>query len=161
MIERCSNVIGKPKDWDEEKDGYCGGLPIRIERRGDMAFFVSHLEPSPDELEAIKAGAPIEIAISSPQHPVLQMGVGDVPGLLEPVELIYVKAGVTPNADKMMVYDGDGEPLYNCTEANVAEGWAMVNRVRAGNVRSEKIEGDFSIRWVKGIEPKWHPNNSK
>lgn len=76
-IKGCTRVVGK-------KQGYFG-LPIRDEIINStitgpntpamvMAWF-----PTPDELAAINAGAPIHLTILGTVPPPVMMGVGDRP----------------------------------------------------------------------------------
>ncbi len=78
-IEGATRVYGKPENWDDEQNGSCVALAVREEVHGGIRFMVSAWEPTPEELEAIKAGASIHLMISAPQHPVVAMTVGPVP----------------------------------------------------------------------------------
>lgn len=71
--------IGKPADWNADKAGECLALHVREQMIGDYRFMVSAWEPSPGELAALVCGAPVHLGISAKQHPVVQLGVGDVP----------------------------------------------------------------------------------
>jgi hypothetical protein len=79
VIEGHVTVAGRPENWDESVQGKCHGLPLRLDLVGDLQFMRSAWEPSDDELARLIAGATIELGISAPQHPVVQMGVGAVP----------------------------------------------------------------------------------
>lgn len=52
------------------------GLPIRDEMRGDQPVMVSSWTPTPKELEALSAGANIEVAIWGTGHPPIRVEVG-------------------------------------------------------------------------------------
>lgn len=76
-IKGCTRVLGKSQ-------GYYG-LPIRDEIVNDTVTgpgtpaMVTARFPTPDELAAINAGAPIHLSIVGTGHPPVMMGVGDVP----------------------------------------------------------------------------------
>lgn len=67
-----------PKDWNDDA-GKCAALPIRLEREGDLLFMRSAWQPTDDEVAKLLAGAHVELGISAPTHPVVQLGVGDTP----------------------------------------------------------------------------------
>lgn len=75
-IEGAQMDLSAPENWDEAAAGKCVGLPIRIESHGGVDFMVSAWEPSPTELEALNAGAPIHLFVSGPMHPVVALEVG-------------------------------------------------------------------------------------
>lgn len=60
-----------PLGWDEEKDGRCGVLSVRIEAHGERyQSFVSTWEPTAEELVALQAGARVELSCIGVQPPV-------------------------------------------------------------------------------------------
>jgi hypothetical protein len=61
-----------------KSQGYFG-LPIRDEVVGDVPVMVSAWHPTPKELAAINAGAPVHVCLIGSQHPPIQVSVGDVP----------------------------------------------------------------------------------
>lgn len=81
MLEGVSAVIGKSQGYH--------GLPIRIEAEsGDSTtrYLRSHWEPSPAEIAAIAAGAPIAIVLKVfvdddgvVRHPPIIVQLGDIP----------------------------------------------------------------------------------
>jgi hypothetical protein len=77
-IKGCTRVIGKSQ-------GYFG-LPLRDEVINDSVTgpgtpaMVTAWFPTPDELAAINAGAPIHLTIVGTGHPPVMLGVGDLPG---------------------------------------------------------------------------------
>lgn len=76
-IEGCTRVIGKSQ-------GYYG-LPVRDEVQNDTVtgpdtpVMVTAWFPTPDELAALIAGAPVHLRIVGTGHPPVMLGVGDVP----------------------------------------------------------------------------------
>jgi hypothetical protein len=76
-IAGCTRVLGKSQ-------GYYG-LPIRDEVRNDgvtgpgTPVMVTAWFPTPDELAAINAGAPIHLTVVGTGHPPVMMGVGELP----------------------------------------------------------------------------------
>lgn len=76
-IQGCTRVLGKAQ-------GYYG-LPVRDEVANDPVtgpdtpVMVTAWIPSPDELAALNAGAPIHLRIVGRAHPPVMVGVGDAP----------------------------------------------------------------------------------
>lgn len=70
-----TRVFGAPKDWNADRDGPCGGLPIRDEG----SLMISEWRPSEIELEHLKLGAPIQLGVVGTVHPVVSLGVGAAP----------------------------------------------------------------------------------
>jgi len=70
-IEGATRRLGKSQ-------GYLG-LPVRdIEEQGVPAM-VTSWQPTPDELAALAAGAPIYVTILGNQHPPIKVGIGPTP----------------------------------------------------------------------------------
>jgi hypothetical protein len=66
-------VLGAPKDWDEERDGTCVGLPIHIDlERGVMYSF---WQPSEQDIANILAGVPIRLSVFGSGHPPVAIAV--------------------------------------------------------------------------------------
>ena len=62
---------GAPANWDPERDGDCGALPIRVARDGDrVAWCESAWEPTPQELEMLNAGGSLILRVCGWQVPV-------------------------------------------------------------------------------------------
>lgn len=79
-IEGAQVNLGAPAGWDPERDGVCGGLPVRIEHVEGHTVLRSAWFPTPAEIAAIVCGAPVLLGIvDSAGHPVVQLGVGEVP----------------------------------------------------------------------------------
>lgn len=77
MIEGATRILGKSQ-------GYLG-LPVLDQPVVDTATdevthsMVTAWEPTPDELERLKAGAPVYLRILGTAHPPVMLTVGDVP----------------------------------------------------------------------------------
>ena len=59
-------LLGKPKNWNEERDGKCGQLPVLI----DNGCFISVWKPTDEERLRIATGANIALSIVGGQPPV-------------------------------------------------------------------------------------------
>lgn len=74
-------TLGAPDGWDIEKHGPCSGLPVRIDTsRAGPPCFSSAWFPTPEELRAMLAGAPVILRLVGNGHPPVMLSVGDVPG---------------------------------------------------------------------------------
>lgn len=71
-----------PKDWNEDKDGKCGDLPVRVELYGESRIvqLVSTWEFSSGEREHIARGGVIEVMLCTPNQPAMAMAVVDPVG---------------------------------------------------------------------------------
>jgi hypothetical protein len=78
-VEGCTRALGAPQGWNPETDGYCGMLPIRDELRDAMPIMTSAWEPTPAELEALRAGAKVLLRVVGTAHPPVMVYVGEVP----------------------------------------------------------------------------------
>lgn len=76
-IAGCTAVLGAPSGWTPESSGPCCGLPIRVERHGDLPCMVSAWEPTPEELAALNAGAKVMLRVVGSSHPPVMIYVGD------------------------------------------------------------------------------------
>lgn len=74
-IAGATRTLGPPAEWDREQDGRCGALAIR-DADGCMA---SAWFPSPEEIVAIAAGAPIYLWVVGKGHPPVMLTVGEKP----------------------------------------------------------------------------------
>lgn len=75
-----THVFGAPKDWNEERDGLCGALPVRAEAMGPGLYkMISEWRPNEIELEHLKLGAPLQLGVVGVVYPVVSLGVGSVP----------------------------------------------------------------------------------
>lgn len=64
-------VLGAPKDWDAEKHGPCGGLPVAFFDGG----YVSHWRPSLKEVALLLVGYPLRLFVRSNGHPPVALNV--------------------------------------------------------------------------------------
>jgi len=65
-------VLGKPRDWDDEKMGSCGGLPIH---RTDDAHQYSWWQLSWRERWWIVIGRPVRLCVIGRGHPPVSLAV--------------------------------------------------------------------------------------
>ena len=80
-IEGATITLGAPKNWDEERDGKCLGLPIRQEVvNGSLPAMTSAWLPTPEELARLNAGAPVLLRVIAIAHPPVMLDVGQIPG---------------------------------------------------------------------------------
>ncbi len=77
-IEGATTLWGAPKDWKPESPP-CVGLWARAETNDGLLTLTTAWEPTPDELAAIAAGAPIYLTIVGTTHPPVAVGVGPIP----------------------------------------------------------------------------------
>jgi hypothetical protein len=79
-IQNATRILNKPKDWDRERDGICGTLPIRDEKTTAGDTMVSAWLPTPEEIQRINEGAPIYVYVVGNVHPPISVDVGPRPG---------------------------------------------------------------------------------
>lgn len=87
-IEDASVALKPPADWDEERNGHCGQLPIRVEKIDGLSFMFSAWDVQPGEALAILAGGKVRLGISGSVHPVVRLGVDFPQEQLSPVSTI-------------------------------------------------------------------------
>jgi len=75
-----TNPFVKPEGWDDERDGRCGVLSVRVETHGVRNYHISTWKPDADELAKLASGACVELTCVGLQPPVA-VAVGDVPAL--------------------------------------------------------------------------------
>ncbi|WP_050400403.1 hypothetical protein [Bradyrhizobium embrapense] len=79
-ISGCNKVLEAPRNWDEERDGKCMDLPIRVEvLNNSLPSLSSAWMPTAEELARLNAGAPVHLRIISQSHPPVMLEVGEVP----------------------------------------------------------------------------------
>jgi hypothetical protein len=78
-IEGATRNLGAPADWDGDLSK-CNVLPIIDVDTDQGPFMVSAWEPTPAELEAISAGATIQLWIRGTAHPVVSLAVSEIEG---------------------------------------------------------------------------------
>jgi hypothetical protein len=79
-IQNATRVLGAPKNWDRERDGFCGALSIRDEKTTAGDTMISAWCPTPEEIARIEQGAPIYVYVVGQVHPPISVGVGPRPG---------------------------------------------------------------------------------
>ena len=62
--------FGKPRDWDDKRDGPCGVLPVRVEQVGIYNYHYSAWKPDTEELKLLNAGGVVELCCVGIQPPV-------------------------------------------------------------------------------------------
>ena len=70
-ISNFTHAYGAPAGWDEEKNGNCAQLHVRISKYDANIYFESSWEPTPDELAALNAGGSVILRILGGQPPVM------------------------------------------------------------------------------------------
>ena len=71
-----TNYLGAPAGWDPDGAlGVCDPLPIMHTDEGLVSMWV----PDSDELAALNAGAAVQLTIMAHAHPVVSVGVSNVP----------------------------------------------------------------------------------
>lgn len=79
-IKGAKRRLQPPKNWDHARQGLC--LPLPILDREDATgahWMISAWRPSPADLEALNAGACIQVAIGGSIHPPISVGVTEPP----------------------------------------------------------------------------------
>jgi hypothetical protein len=75
-IQNSTRTLGAPAGWDKDKDGPCGGLPIRDEETTAGMGMTSAWFPTDDEIKRLKLGAPVHLTLLGGVHPPVAMSVG-------------------------------------------------------------------------------------
>lgn len=83
-VEGATDLMAKPKNWDDEKMGSCRPLPVRVEMKEigktedgfdlKMLTCTSAWKPTREELALLNSGAVIELVIAG-QQPPCRLGV--------------------------------------------------------------------------------------
>ena len=160
-IENHTAKFGAPKGMDQPK---VLDLFIRQEMIDGLLFMRSAWHPTPAELAAINAGAPIILGISTPNaHPVVHLGVGNIPNddadpapVAGSDEITFAKVGGPPDdwADLRVIdLATDGEFIGSAIEVDTKAGYVIALRVDAdGNPITEggikqtvKIHGRYKL----------------
>lgn len=80
-IPGATRYLGAPAGWEPEEHGHCAHLAIQdTVVNGGVPAMQSVWEPTPDELERLKAGAPVYLLIVGTAHPPVAVSVGAAPG---------------------------------------------------------------------------------
>jgi hypothetical protein len=77
-IEGANTLWGAPGDWKPENPP-CADLWARAETADGLPMLVTAWEPTPDDVAAIAAGAPIYLTIVGTVHPPVAVEVGPIP----------------------------------------------------------------------------------
>src|SRR3546814_3324345 len=77
--------IGAPPNWSEEENGHCTALFVRKEKIDGIDFMRSAWDTDSGESIKTLAGAAVILGVSANEHPVVHMGVADLPEVFEPV----------------------------------------------------------------------------
>lgn len=80
-IPGANRVLAPPPDWDYATDGKCSPLPVLYTGR----FFQSAWQPSPEEIDCMRAGAPVIVTIWGQGLPPHAVGTMPKPGYV-PIE---------------------------------------------------------------------------
>lgn len=101
--------LGAPGDWTEE-NGHCGGLFIREELIAGVNYMRSAWEAEPEEALLLLGGAKVLLGVAGRQHPVVSLGVGQLPPDFAPVATVRQFAALdgTPAIRVEMLFDADG-----------------------------------------------------
>jgi hypothetical protein len=76
-IAGATRYLGAPKGWEPEADGDCSHLAIVDvpSTNGGSPVMISAWEPTPKELEALVAGAPVYLQVVGSAHPPVMVWV--------------------------------------------------------------------------------------
>lgn len=74
-IANATRNLGKPLDWDDEKYGPCGSLPIRDGKYNGVPAMTSAWKLTPAEIEALANGAELHLMVVGEVHPPVAMYV--------------------------------------------------------------------------------------
>lgn len=69
-IKGRTHNFSKPRDWDDERDGPCGTLPVRVEPVSFYNYHYSAWRPDAEELALLNAGGVVELCCVGIQPPV-------------------------------------------------------------------------------------------
>jgi hypothetical protein len=78
-IRGFTRTLGAPWNWDNAKQGKCGSLPIRDIETTAGATMESAWHPTPEEIEALRNGAPVILSVVGHIHPPVMLSVGTAP----------------------------------------------------------------------------------
>ena len=78
-IAAFTRLLGAPAGWQPSTQGPCGHLAIRDEPTSAGPGMTSAWEPTPDELDRLKRGAPVLLTVLGAVHPPVDVRVGEAP----------------------------------------------------------------------------------
>lgn len=64
--------LGKPKDWNEERQGQCMMLPATVsfaQHNEDPPMFETYWEPTPEEIAMLEVGGKVRLVVYGAKHP--------------------------------------------------------------------------------------------
>lgn len=65
-----TNPFTKPEGWDDNSDGPCGVLSVRVEQHGNRKYHYSTWQPTQEEIWALDAGGVVVLTCVGLQPPV-------------------------------------------------------------------------------------------
>ncbi len=68
--KNATHIFGKPKNWDEAKEGPCRALSVRVETVNGRREFVSTWKLTLEEIQALQDGGTILLTVCGVQPPV-------------------------------------------------------------------------------------------
>jgi hypothetical protein len=76
-----THKFGEPTNWNEEKDGHCHTLSVRVELHGSRGLIklVSTWKPSKAELALLNIGGAVELSILAQGQPPVALNVVEPP----------------------------------------------------------------------------------
>lgn len=78
-IQGYTRYLGRPIGWEPKEQGHCGNLAVRDNDTSAGPGMTSAWEILPEELERLKAGAPILLTVLGTVHPPVAISVGTSP----------------------------------------------------------------------------------
>lgn len=128
--------VGAPANWSEEENGHCTALFIRKTRIDGIDFMQSAWDTDSGESIKTLAGAAVILGVSANDHPVVHIGVADLPETFEPV--IQARTFHDPQGQRMvrveMLFDHEGGSR---AYAKVKIDGTLADAVSAGVTRVE------------------------
>jgi hypothetical protein len=77
--------LGAPSDWKPDQNGHCSALFVRDEEVNGVHYMRSAWEVDAHEAALLYAGARLTLGIAGNSHPVVQLGMTELPVDFEPV----------------------------------------------------------------------------
>ena len=138
--------LGAPADWSEETHGHCGALFVRRDRINGIGYMRSAWEAEATEAHLLLAGAPLHLGVAGNCHPVVQLGVGDLPVDFDPVMTARRFSDLTgrPMVHVEMVYPHGGGRRGFC---DVPVDGTLADAVSTGVTRIEALAKERG--WVE------------
>lgn len=70
LIDGATNNPGAPREWDKDRNGECGRLPIRVVERNGGTMCESAWKPTAEEIAVLTDGGYVVLHIAGWQVPV-------------------------------------------------------------------------------------------